>query len=121
VDAAEWKAAPADAPPWPAYDAAWLWRKDASQGALTTWDLRWNEAESALPKEHQRTSLWKAYRPEWRSASNLRASVRGWLPAGPQVALRELESVAWVWVGDRVLLVRLVGTERLRQLKGVAD
>ncbi len=120
ADAAEWKAMEADVPPWPAYDAAWLWRKDASQGALTAWDLRWNEAESALPKERQRTSLWNAYRPEWRSASNLRASVRGWLPSGPQVALRELEGVAWVWVGDRVLLVRLVNTERLRQLKGAA-
>ncbi len=121
VDAAEWELAPTNLPPWPAYDAAWLWRKDAPQGALTTWDLRWNEGESPLPKERQRSSLMSAYRAEWRTASNLRPSVRGWLPHGPQVALRELNGVAWVWVGDRVLLVRLVLTERVRKLKGAAD
>ena len=121
IDVAEWEAVPADLAPWPAYDAAWLSRKDESQGALTAWDLRWNEGEPPLPKERQRTSLMGAYRAEWRAASNLRASVRGWLPHGPQVALRELNGVAWVWVGDRVLLVRLVTTERLRKLKGAAE
>ncbi|MBL0312379.1 MAG: hypothetical protein IPP78_06605 [Holophagaceae bacterium] len=121
TDAAKWEAAPADLPPWPAYDAAWLWHKDASRGALTAWDLRWNEGEPLLPKERQRGSLMSAYRAEWRAASNLRASVRGWLPDGPQVAVRELNGVAWVWVGDRVLLVRLVGTERLRKLKGASE
>ncbi len=118
---AEWEAVPAELEPWPAYDAAWLWRKDASQGALTAWDLRWHDGESPLPKERQRGSLTSAYRAEWRAASNLRASVRDWLPNGPQVALRELNGVAWVWVGDRVLLVRLVNTERLRKLKGAAE
>jgi hypothetical protein len=120
VGAVEWQVVPHDQAPWPAYDAAWLWRKDTSQGALTAWDLRWNEGEPLLPKERQRTSLISAYRAEWRAASNLRASVRGWLPNGPQVALRELDGVAWVWVGDRVLLVHLVSTERLRKLKGAA-
>lgn len=121
VDSAEWKAVPVDLPPWPAYDAAWLWRKEASQGALTAWDLRWNEGGSPLSKERQRESLTRAYRAEWRAASNLRASVHGWLSEGPQVALRELEGVAWVWVGDRVLLVRLVSTERIRKLKEAAE
>ncbi len=120
ASAAEWEAVAPELPPWPAYDAAWLWRKEESKGALTAWDLRWNEGASPLPKEHQRSSLVSAYRAEWRAASNLRASVRGWLPVGPQVALRELNGVAWVWVGDRVLLVRLVDTERLRRLKGAA-
>ncbi|MBL0210957.1 MAG: hypothetical protein IPQ13_08625 [Holophagaceae bacterium] len=121
VGASEWQVVPEDLAPWPAYDAAWLWRKDEAQGALTAWDLRWNEGGSPLPRERQRGSLTGAYRAEWRAASNLRASVRGWLPHGPQVALRELEGVAWVWVGDRILLVHLVGTERLRKLKGAAD
>lgn len=121
VGTSEWQVVPEDLVPWPAYDAAWLWRKDEAQGALTAWDLRWNEGGSPLPRERQRGSLTGAYRAEWRAASNLRASVRGWLPHGPQVALRELEGVAWVWVGDRILLVHLVGTERLRKLKGAAD
>ena len=47
----------------------------------------------------------------------LRASVGGWLPSGPDVALREAQGVAWVWVGDRVLLLRLVETERQRALR----
>ncbi len=117
IDAAEWNAVPVELAPWPAYDAAWLWRKS---GAVTPWDLRWNESLEPLPKETQRQSLHSAYRAEWSAASHLRTSVRGWLPAGPQVALRELSGVAWVWVGDRVLLVRLAGTDRLRQLKGAA-
>jgi hypothetical protein len=32
------------------------------------------------------------------------------------VALREAQGVAWVWVGDRVLLVHLVEVERVRRL-----
>ncbi len=117
IDAPEWETIPAEQAPWPAYDAAWLWHQER---ALTTWDLRWNDGESPWPKENQRNSLLTAYRGEWRAASHLRRSVSGWLPAGPQVALRELSGVAWVWVGDRVLLVRLAGTDRLRQLKGAA-
>jgi hypothetical protein len=33
------------------------------------------------------------------------------------VALREPKTAAWIWVGDRVLLVRLVEVERVRQLR----
>ncbi|GLH67477.1 hypothetical protein [Geothrix edaphica] len=108
----EWTPVPDTALPWPAWDAAWAWREN---GAFDAWDQRWNE--SALPPERQRQALYEAYRPEWRTALNLRASVKGWLPGGPEVALREPLGVAWVWVGDRVLLVRLVEAERVRLLK----
>ena len=47
----------------------------------------------------------------------LRLSVKGWLPRGPEIALREPFGVAWIWVGDRVLLVRLVEVERVRMLR----
>ena len=40
-----------------------------------------------------------AFRADWRAASSLRASVRGWLPDGPDIAMREASEVAWVWVG----------------------
>ena len=43
--------------------------------------------------------------------------MKGWLPRGPEVALREPLGVAWIWVGDRVLLVRLVEVERVRMLR----
>jgi hypothetical protein len=33
------------------------------------------------------------------------------------VALREPQAAAWIWVGDRILLVRLVEVERVRQLR----
>lgn len=115
VDRADFQPVSTGLAPWPAYDPAWLWRKDA---ALTPWDLRWNEGESPLPKERQRESLQRAYRAEWQTASHLRPSVRGWLPKGPLVALRELYGVSWIWVGDRVLLVRLADTGRLNRLKG---
>ena len=108
----EWSTLPGDALPWPAWDAAWAWREN---GAFDAWDQRWNE--SALPPERQRQALFESYRSEWRAALGLRASVRGWLPRGPEVALREPLGVAWVWVGDRVLLVRLVEVERVRLLR----
>jgi hypothetical protein len=112
VTAVEWAPVPDGTLPWPAWDAAWAWREN---GAFDAWDQRWNE--SALPPEHQRQALIETYRSEWRTAVNLRASVKGWLPGGPEVALREPQGVAWIWVGDRVLLVRLVEAERVRVLK----
>lgn len=114
VTKVEWTLVPGDALPWPAWDAAWVWRDN---GAFDAWDQRWNE--SALPPERQRQALFEAYRPEWRTAIHLRASVKGWLPRGPEVALREPLAAAWIWVGDRVLLVRLVEVERVRILKKV--
>ncbi len=108
----EWSPVPEGALPWPAWDPAWAWREN---GAFDAWDQRWNE--SALPPERQRQALFEAHRPDWRAAVSLRASVKGWLPRGPEVALREPLGTAWVWVGDRVLLVRLVEVERLRVLK----
>jgi hypothetical protein len=108
----EWSPVPEGALPWPAWDPAWAWREN---GAFDAWDQRWNE--SALPPERQRQALFEAHRPDWRAAVSLRASVKGWLPRGPEVALREPLGTAWVWVGDRVLLVRLVEVERLRVIK----
>ena len=108
----EWTAVAPEALPWPAWDAAWAWRE---AGAFDAWDQRWNE--SALPPERQRQGLFESYRSEWRAALGLRASVKGWLPRGPEVAVREPLGCAWVWVGDRVLLVRLVEVERVRLLK----
>ncbi len=115
LDASRWEALPAEEEAWPAYDAAWAWM--APDGALTAWDQRWGKGVAQLPKERQRDALVRIYRPEWRAASKLRASVGGWLPSGPDVALREAQGVAWVWVGDRVLLLRLVETERQRALR----
>lgn len=112
VTAVDWAPVPEGALPWPAWDAAWAWRDN---GAFDAWDQRWNE--SALPPERQRQALIESYRPDWRAALNLRASVKGWLPGGPEIAQREPMGVAWVWVGDRVLLVRLVEVERVRVLK----
>jgi hypothetical protein len=109
---AEWTELAADTLPWPAWDAAWAWRDN---GAFDAWDQRWHE--SALPPERQRQTLFESYRPEWRAAMGLRASVKGWLPRGPEIALREPFGIAWVWVGDRVLLLRLVEVERVRALK----
>lgn len=108
----EWSPVPPETPAWPAWDAAWAW---SSRGAFDAWDQRWNETD--LPPERQRRALFEAYRPDWRAALGLRASVKGWLPRGPEVALREPQGVAWIWVGDRVLLVRLVEVERLRILR----
>ncbi len=108
----EWTEVASDALPWPAGDAAWVWRDN---GAFDAWDQRWHE--SALPPERQRQTLFESYRSEWRAAVGLRVSVKGWLPRGPEIALREPFGVAWIWVGDRVLLVRLVEVERVRILR----
>ena len=108
----DWTEIAPEALPWPAWDAAWAWRDN---GAFNAWDQRWNE--SALPPERQRQALFESYRSEWRSAMGLRASVKGWLPRGPEIALREPLGTAWIWVGDRVLLVRLVEVERVRALR----
>lgn len=112
LDRVDWTPVAPEALPWPAWDAAWAWR---GNGAFDAWDQRWNE--STLPPERQRQGLFEAHRHDWRAALNLRVSVRGWLPAGPEVALREPLGVAWVWVGDRVVLVRLVEVERVRALR----
>ena len=108
----DWAEVPPETLPWPAWDPAWAWRE---RGAFDAWDQRWNE--STLPPERQRQALFESYRSEWRAALGLRMSVKGWLPRGPEVALREPLGVAWVWVGDRVLLVRLVEVERVRVLR----
>lgn len=113
---ARWERLPQDLEPWPAYDPAWLWRKD---GAVTAWDQRWGVGVKTLPKERQREALSRVYRPEWKLAAGLRASVEGWLPHGPEVALREKQDAAWVWVGNRILLVRLQTGERARKLKSL--
>ena len=113
LDKAEWETL-ADAPQWPDYDPAWTWwDKDL---AATAWNQRWGGDAKALPPERQREVLLRALRPEWRTAYDLRASVRGWVPDGPEVALREAAGVAWAWVGDRVVLVRLPPTERLKSV-----
>lgn len=111
----DWKDLREEDPPWPEMDAAWAWKGD--DGAVTAWDSRWGKGMEGFPKEQQRQGLLTAYRSEWRAASNLRASVRGWLHDGPEIALREASEVAWVWVGDRVLLVRLHPSERLRKIR----
>ncbi len=113
----EWKDLAAEVEPWPPYDAAWVWK--AEDGALTSWDLRWGKAVEDFPRERQREALKKAFRADWHAASSLRASVRGWLPEGPDIGLREASEVGWVWVGDRVLLVRLQGTDRLRKIRNL--
>jgi len=110
-DQVDWRPVPPDSPAWPPWDPAWLWIKE---GPMDAWDQRW--LPSSFPPERQRQALLDAHRPDWRTATRLRASVKGWLPRGPEVALREAQGVAWVWVGDRVLLVHLVEVERVRRL-----
>lgn len=111
-DRLDWTPVPADAPPWPAYDAAWAW---APGGAVDAWDRRWGNP--GLAPERQRQAVTDYFRSEWRSALELRASVKGWLPYGSEVAMREPQGVAWVWVGTRIVQVRLVEVERIRALK----
>ncbi len=115
LNSLEWKDLPEGSPSWPVYDAAWAWQGE--DGALTAWDLRWGKGLEEIPKERQREGLMNAFRADWRAASSLRASVRGWLPDGPDIAMREASEVAWVWVGDRILLVRLQGGERPRKIR----
>ncbi len=113
LDQVEWTNLAPEAPPWPEYDPAWCW---VPEGALTAWDLRWGGLEG-LPRERQREALVRVFRPDWKVACGLRASVAGWLPGGPEVALRESTGHAWVWIGHRLLLVRLQPSERLRKLR----
>ena len=116
LDNAAWEAVEPGTEPWPAYDPAWIWYKE---GALDAWDRRWGVDVAGLAPERQREALLKAFRPEWRVASGLRASVKGWLPDGPEIALREARSVAWIWVGTNVLMVQLQPVERLRMIKSL--
>ncbi len=114
LDQAKWAPVPAETEAWPTYDPAWAWW--SGEFAASAWDVRWGK-DPTLPKERQREALLRAKRPEWITASGLRASVRGWLPGGPEVAMREASGVAWVWVGDRALLERLQPTGRLKSVQ----
>ena len=118
VDQAVWTPVPADEPAWPACDPAWAWGEDS---ALTPWDLRWRPFAEALPPERQRDALIAAFKPDWLSGKALRKSVAGWLPEGPEIALREAQGRAWVWVGDRVLMVRLPELERNRRVRKILN
>lgn len=100
--------------PWPAPDPAWTWTKE---GAFTAWDLRWGTLPEDFGAERQREQVRQAFRADWNLAKGQRASVRGWLPQGPEVALREREAAAWCWVGDRIILTRLAETARVRRLR----
>ncbi|HEX9081165.1 MAG TPA: hypothetical protein VF768_02740, partial [Holophagaceae bacterium] len=111
-DRQDWVPVPADAPPWPAYDAAWAWTQG---GAFDAWDRRWGNP--GLAPERQRQAVTDFFRSEWRTGMELRASVKGWLPEGPEVALREAQGSAWVWVGTRIVLVRLVDVSRIRKVR----
>lgn len=114
LDNAAWEPLLETVEPWPAYDPAWAWHP---KGAMDAWDARWGADLPGISPERQRDALLKTFKPEWRVASGLRASVRGWLPHGPEVALREAQASAWVWVGNRALLVRLQPAGRLRRIK----
>lgn len=114
LDRAEWRAAAAEEAPWPAPDPAWVWTEDG--GVLSAWD-QWREPPQPWPAERQREALARAYRSDWITTSKLRASVRGWLPNGAEVVLREAQEAGWAWVGDRILLVRLQPSERHRRVR----
>jgi len=114
LDQAAWTPVPPAAEPWPPYDPAWTWW--SADQATSAWDVRFGKLPD-LPRERQRQALLRAKRPDWITASRLRASVRGWLADGPEVAMRESSGVAWVWVGDRTLLVRLQPSGRLSAVK----
>ena len=115
LDRAEWESVPEDQQAWPDRDPAWAWWP--GELAATAWDQRWGKDTSTLPPERQRQALLKAFRPEWRTAQGLRASVKGWIPEGPETALREAAGTAWVWVGDRAILVRLQPCTRLKSVR----
>jgi hypothetical protein len=116
LDRVAWDAVSGSSEPWPAYDPAWVWYPN---GAISAKDDRWGSALPGLQPERQREALSKSFRAEWRVAAGLRASVQGWLPNGPEVAMREAQTMAWVWVGNRVLMVRLQSVGRLRQIKAL--
>lgn len=118
ADRVSWTPVAASEPAWPAFDAAWVWGEDS---AFTAWDLRWRPFPEPLPEERQRAALQAAFKPDWLSAKAIRKSVAGWLPEGPEVALREAEGTAWVWVGDRVQLVKLPGLERNRRVRKILN
>lgn len=118
VDQVAWTSAPISDPPWPATDPAWAWGEDS---ALTAWDTRWRPFAEKLPPERQRAALALAFKPDWLSAKAIRRSVVGWLPNGPEVALREAQDRAWVWVGDRVLLVKLPELDRTRRVRKILN
>ena len=118
VDRVDWSPSPADEPAWPACDPAWAWGEG---GALTAWDARWRSFEPELGPERQRAALARTFRPDWLSAKALRKSVAGWLPEGPEIALREPQDRAWAWVGDRVLLVQLPELERNRRVRKILN
>ncbi|MBS1784567.1 MAG: hypothetical protein JST24_03970 [Acidobacteria bacterium] len=118
VDRVAWTPVSGDDPAWPAYDPAWAWGEGS---ALTAWDLRWRAFPEALPPERQRAALALAFKPDWLSAKAIRRSVAGWLPGGAEVALREAQDRAWVWVGDRVLLVKLPELSRTRRVRKILN
>jgi hypothetical protein len=117
LNAAEWREIPAEDAPWPAFDPCWTWLEE--RAACSAWDQRWGQGKEPIPLDRQREALGRAFSAEWRVASGLRASVRGWLPGGPEIAMRETLETGWVWVGDRVCLVRLQPSDRLRKLKAL--
>lgn len=117
LDRVEWTPLPADAPPWPEYDAAWTWKNE--ECAITPWDLRFGKAAQDFPKERQRQAIQSSFRPDWLAASSLRRSLKHWLPDGPDVGMRENLGIAWVWVGDRILMVRLSSDDRLRKIRSL--
>jgi len=114
VDRANWTEVETTVPAWPEYDPAWTW---AGEGALTAWEQRWGKGLETLGPERQREALRKAHLPDWKVAVKLRASVKGWLPDGPDIALRERSAVAWVWLGPRIIQERLQPTERVRRIR----
>ncbi|HET8715709.1 MAG TPA: hypothetical protein VFM16_07785 [Holophagaceae bacterium] len=118
VDEVAWTPAPVDEPAWPAYDPAWAWGQGS---ALTAWGLQWRPFPEPLAPERQRVALAAAFKPDWLSAKALRRSVAGWLPSGPEVALREAQGRAWVWVGDQVRLVKLPELARSRRVRKILN
>lgn len=103
-----WKCVSSTSEQWPPHDPAWLWHSKDS--ATTTCGLPWGKSE--LQKERQREALRRTNHSEWLASLKLRASVRGWLPDGPEVVLRESDEIAWVWVGHKVLMKELQPNSR---------
>lgn len=103
-----WELVSSEVEQWPLYDPAWIWC--SRESAATAWGLQWGK--DRLSNEYQREALLRANRSEWITSSRLRVSVRGWLPEGPEVALREPFGVAWIWVGHKVIMKKLPSTSR---------